>query len=113
MIVSSRTAGNAVVYGALLFSVCLGIYNGLYPCPHYLWEGWVEVIILLGLAMVPLLFASHILRVWWLRVLFPLGIVGLTVICGYLSAPFYPSAPSTLTEYIHSVNETWKYGPCG
>jgi hypothetical protein len=109
----TKKSDQILIIGALSFSGTLGVFNGLYPCPRYSWEIWLNFAVLATLSLIPMFFATRVLTSWSHRILFPVGILFVTMIFGSLAAPFYPATPPSFSDYMQSFEMALRYGPCG
>ncbi len=105
-------SGRSLVATASCLVVAGAIYFGLFSCGGYAWHKSVFGVIALGVCVAAVAVPSRLLLSVRRKVLFLL-LLG----AGYFAiesavAPFYPSAPESLAQYIQAFLHSAQVGPC-
>ena len=96
----------------IFLSVFGGVYFGLFFCGGYAWHKPLFLAVL-GLAVVSSLFFSFLRRAsWLLKVSYILISTVAFIIFEAAGAAFYPSAPESLQNFLHSFVFALEHGPC-
>lgn len=112
MYVQSKRLGNALVIIAIAFACVGGVFFGLFSCGGYLWHGQLYWALAALFIVFALLSAGSLLGTWPRRIAFPFAFALIFIFCQSVAAPFYPTAPSSITEFSHNFLTTLKYGSC-
>lgn len=112
MYVQSKRLGNALVAISIVIACAGGVFFGLFSCGGYLWHAQLYWSLAALFVVLALLSASSLLRTWPRRVAFPFAFAFIFIFCQSVAAPFYPTAPSSITEFSHNFLKTLKYGSC-
>ncbi|WIV98464.1 hypothetical protein [Kinneretia aquatilis] len=109
---TAELAGRTLVAAASCLMVVGAIYFGLFSCGGYAWHKTAFWFSLLGLCAASVLVPSRVLHSMPRKAAF-LVLVGV----GYLVieaavAPFYPSTPESLGQYIQAIGRFAQVGSC-
>ena len=103
---------NALSFASLAISGLGGVYFGLFSCGGYAsYKGWFIAFVCVLTALAMALHGS-ILKSVARRIAFPILVALVFVLAQALAAPFYPSAPSSVSEYLQVAWRAFVFGPC-
>ena len=90
-----------------------GAFVGLFSCGAYIWQ---MPLVILVMATVTLSTVIMGVRARGFALWRSVAFIALVAVSFFFSeasaAPFYPSAPASFPEFLHSFIRTLKYGPC-
>lgn len=100
------------MFAALLAAVLGGAFVGLFSCGAYALQGPVVLSLIGVLTLTAVVFPNLALVPLSRRAAFAIGVMGLYVVSMAAAAPFYPTAPSSLSEFISLFLGALRAGPC-
>ena len=104
--------GNSLAMLTIMCAAGGGVFFGLFSCGGKAWQHQAFLWIMLCGVLLSILVSGDLLRSWGRRGTFLVFVILVFVFFQALTAPFYPSAPSSPTEYGRRVFRVLESGPC-
>ena len=96
----------------IILAVVGGIFFGLFSCGGYLWHHQVFYALFVTALVVALLFPPKSLKNWKRKSSFIFVSIAGFILVRAIASAFYPAAPESIEELIHSIWLGILYGPC-